>query len=430
VDPPSFVTASGLHKLHLMRHFAALLALATLPACADPDEPVALERGGSAELERIDGAPAALPPAPRAGVALPVAATQLAPLAGVVAIGTTDGVHATQLGDDLLDPLRVHPDQSGPTDTGAVRWLAPRTSDGLLVLAESGIFHAAGGYLLASPFGASVDSDEIQTITSFGSGPGEELWVTTADSAYWVADGKLTHYSLRAAPGPITLALGTAPAQAVVAAGHGAYLVDLAAKRALELASGLGTILAGTVEEDGSVHLATSQGVLSRARSGKLTLRSLADAGQAALDVRAISGSFGAVVALTGRGLVAIDQSGAKLIGEGNPQTGSVALDASGDAWTIEDGALFRYQLGKPVSFADDVVPFVKAHCDSCHAGGASSAPDHDFGDFETAKQWADSIARRLQATDATTMPPPNTEVLTAADYAVVLRWIKSGLLP
>jgi hypothetical protein len=414
-----------------MRRFVVILASALPLACGEAEEPTALEPGGVAELERITGAPEVRAPAPRAGIELSAGGTRLAPLGGVVAVGTSDGLYATQLGDDVLDRMSVHPDQAGPGSTGAVRWLAPRADDGLLVVADSGLFHAASGYLLSSPFGASVDASEIVSLSSFGSGSEEELWLTTTAAAYWVSGGTVTEYSLRSAPGPISFAIGTGPGKAVAAAGQSAFFIDLAARRAEQLASGLGTIAGGAAEEDGSVHLATSEGVLSRDRSGRLSLRTLAESGVAALEVRAIAGAFGSVLALTDSGLVSIEAGAAGFIGEEAPTgSGSVALDASGDAWTIEDGGLFRYRTGTPVSFGDDVAPFMQAHCASCHAAGATSAPDHDFTDFETAKHWADTIARRLQATDGTSMPPPNAEVLTSADYAVVLRWIKSGLLP
>jgi hypothetical protein len=146
--------------------------------------------------------------------------------------------------------------------------------------------------------------------------------------------------------------------------------------------------------------------------------------------VVAVTAGFGSVHALTGSGLLALDGDGARRIGDVTPAQGSLALDANGDTWSLEAGALFRYETGTPVGFAADVAPFLEAHCQSCHDAGKSPAPDHDFTDYETAKQWSDSIARRLQATDATTMPPPNEEVLTAADYAVVLRWVKGGMLP
>jgi len=54
----------------------------------------------------------------------------------------------------------------------------------------------------------------------------------------------------------------------------------------------------------------------------------------------------------------------------------------------------------------------------------------HDFDDFEIAKSFSSLIARRLQALGVPPMPPASAETLTAADYAVVIRWVGGGLQP
>jgi len=414
----------------MAHRLAAALLASTAFGCTAAEERGALGVGGSAELRVIEGAPSAAGAVPRAGMSVDAEPHVLGTIGGVVAIGTADGVYASSLGVDLLQQVLVHPDQEGPKGTGAVRQLARRSSDGLLVVAESGLFHSAAGYLLSSPFGQSVAAEQIASMSSFGADEDEELWVVTQSKAYWAFGGKLTELSLEGSTAPISLAIGTAPGQAVIAAGPSAYFADLASGSAIELASDLGSVQGGAAEEDGTVHLATSAGLLSRARSGELTLRTLAAAGDAATPVVAVAASFGAVRALTEQGLVAIETDASKLVGPSAISTGSLAIDASGDTWAVESGALFRYETGSPVSFAADVAPFFEAHCQACHDPGATTAPDHDFTDYETAKEWSESIARRLLATDATTMPPPNEEVLTAAEYAVVLRWAQGGTLP
>jgi hypothetical protein len=414
----------------MQRSATLALALALGTACTAAEEPTEIDVGGSSELELIEGAPLTGKLAPRAGVTLAAVPGRLALIGGVVGVGTDHGVYATSLGADLVEEVRVHPDQEGPKTTGAVRWLTRRTGDSVLVLAESGLYASASGYLLSSPFAESVDPSTITSITAFGADVEEELWVVTSSESFWVASGLITKFALSNSAGPITLAIGTDLGQAVVVAGETAYFVDVRARRAIELASDLGSVMGGDVEEDGSVHLATSKGVLSRTRAGHVSLRTLSAAGQPATPVLSIASSFGSVAALSESGLVMIDESQATLVSDSAPVSGSLAVDANGDAWAVEDGGFYRYETGKPVSFAIDVAPFFTAHCDSCHLPGATSAPDHEFSNFETAKEWSDSIVRRLQATDATTMPPPNAEVLTASDFAVVLRWVKGGLLP
>jgi hypothetical protein len=414
----------------MTRRAAVAVWLALTFGCAAAEEPKSVGVGGSAKLVVIEGAPAEGALVPRAGFTIETEPRVLGTIGGVVAIGAVDGVWATSLGADALEEVRVHPDQEGPKSTGAVRSLARRSPDGVLVVAESGLFHSASGYLLSSPFGQSVDASAIEAISAFGADTDEELWVVTTGAAFWASGGELTEFSLEGAPAAISIALGAAPAQAVVAAGDRAYLADLRAGGAVELASDLGTVAGGAAEEDGTVHLATSAGLLSRKRSGELTLRTFAEPGAPPVPVVAVAAAFGSVFALTSEGLVSIDAAGARRIGDAAPPAASLAIDAGGDTWSLEGGGLYRYETGTPVSFGADVAPFFAEHCQSCHDAGATTAPDHDFTDYETAKEWSDSIARRLLATDATTMPPPNEEVLTASEYAVVLRWVNGGMLP
>jgi len=86
-------------------------------------------------------------------------------------------------------------------------------------------------------------------------------------------------------------------------------------------------------------------------------------------------------------------------------------------------------KTGAPVSFATDIRPFFAAHCATCHEPGAKNAPFVDLLSYESAKQLAPSIVKRLRG-ELPVMPPASLEILTAADFAVVIRWVDSGLLP
>src|SRR5690606_21438421 len=120
----------------------------------------------------------------------------LASIGGVAAVGTEDGVLASQLGADALVEIPVHPDHEGPKDTGSVRLLQRRAGDGLLALTDNGLFHSAAGYLLASPLSSSLDVQGISSLHAHGSGAEEELWIVSEQGCFWVADGELTKFSL------------------------------------------------------------------------------------------------------------------------------------------------------------------------------------------------------------------------------------------
>jgi cytochrome c5 len=127
-----------------------------------------------------------------------------------------------------------------------------------------------------------------------------------------------------------------------------------------------------------------------------------------------------------------VGKEGSELLGAlTKAAPGGLATDANGDAWVIDDASVLHYKSGDPVSFAKDVKPFFAAHCASCHKEGAEGAPKHDFEDFATATEYAESIAKKLTAPPGMgVMPPASVETLGASDYAVVIRWIGSGQAP
>jgi hypothetical protein len=397
-------------------------------ACSSEDDSVGVQ--GSTKVELIEGAPVEGKEAPRATVSLEANPELVATLGGVVAIGTESGAMVGTLGDDALVELKVHPDQDGPKQTGAIELLVGRDDGGLLVLGTEGLFSDSSGYLLSSPLGADLVPLGVSSIDTFGSGDDEEIWFTAADGAYRVAGGKMRRFSVEGASATPTHVVAVAPAEAVVVAGPDVYYVNLGAGYALQAEIELGNVVGAAHGDDGTVYLATDAGLFTRTRSGTMTLRTLAPAGEAALPVLAVDASYGAAIVVTPSDVVSLDGETPTIIGEAGSESKSTGVDANGDVWVASSDGLFHHRTGKPVSFATDVKPFFETHCQTCHDVGKSSAPDRNYTDYDIAVQLADEIVSRLRASDATTMPPPNEEVLTAADYAVVTRWVAQGALP
>ena len=147
----------------------------------------------------------------------------------------------------------------------------------------------------------------------------------------------------------------------------------------------------------------------------------------------AVSASFGALLVGTADGLVSVDleEGTATWLDDTLQATpGSITVDALGDAWAIDDGDLYRYRTGEPVSFASDVKPFFQNHCTSCHDAALDGAPLLDLADYSVAEERALTILSRLRAVGVSPMPPANAEILTAQDYSVVTRWVASGKNP
>jgi cytochrome c5 len=102
----------------------------------------------------------------------------------------------------------------------------------------------------------------------------------------------------------------------------------------------------------------------------------------------------------------------------------------------LDQGQIAHFLIGKPVSYATDVKPFFDQHCTVCHwttpsGTTANGAPATDWDDYATAKSLAPLAIQRMEANGYTPMPPATAnDPLTAADYAVVIRWVGGGYQP
>jgi cytochrome c5 len=404
------------------------LALTALAACA-PAESAA--PGPEPVVTKVEGAPtAAASPIAHFDVASERPATLLSSLHGAVALGTSAGLLTGTLADDPPAAVALVPDDGGPTTTGAVDAIARRSGGGLLVHGANGLFHDTSGYLVPSPLEKSLAGKPIVAIDALGEGDAEELWIATSASAMHVGASKIESFDVEGASAPADAAIGVAPGQAVIGAGGEAFFVDITAGTVTLIAKGLGKLHGHDRGEDGTVYLATDAGLLARDKSGAVSLRTLAAAGQTATPVLGVAASYGAVVVVTSTALVQIDPTGATTLGALTGATGPLAIDANGDVWAATADKLTRFATGSKVSFATDVSPFFSKHCSVCHAAGLNGAPKDDFLDFATAKERSATILKRLAGDGAPVMPPANTEVLTPPDYAVVTRWVGGGLQP
>jgi hypothetical protein len=384
-------------------------------------------------VQRIEGAPADAAAIDRIEVDAAEAPSALSSMAGLIAVGTAAGLFAgTRAQPDVLSPVSVVADSSAPQSTGAVYLMARRSSGGLLVYADNGLFHDSDGALLLSPLSPVLAGQPLTSLDAFGSGDSEELWMVAGGVAAHVGADQLTPFRIGDGSAVPEAVIAVDAESAMVVQGGSAYVIDFNQLQATLIAEGLSHVNGFDRSEDGTVYVATESGLLERSRAGDVSLRTLAPAGSAPVNVLGVSAAFGSIVAETSQWLARIDPSGAATLGSSAaPVPGrGIAIDANGDTWSADEGKLFRVLTGKPVSFASDVTPFFDRHCMSCHRTGALGAPVRNFDDFETAKSYSVLIARRLQAISIPPMPPAYVETLTAADYAVVIRWIGGGLQP
>jgi hypothetical protein len=386
--------------------------------------------GGTLAVARLEGGPTE-GAVQSSTLALDGEAAALSVLSGSLAVAAGDGVQRVAADGNTLVDVSVLAGSGEPTSTGAVTWMA-RRGEGLLVLGAEGLFHSQDGALLPSPLGASFGESTLTGVDVLGDIGAEEAWLVVDGEAQWVRAGEAVPFGVPGVAGAPDALVGVAPGVALYAANGSVWQVDVAAGTYRLVASDLGATASFDRAEDGAVLLATGGGLLARSADGAFSLRTFAAAGATALPVHSVASAYGATVAVVSGALVAIEESGARRLGDaaGSAPRG-VAVDASGDTWTAEGPALRRFATGVPVSFAEDVAPFFAAHCDKCHAAGAEeTVPDVDFADYELVVSIAEDIVERLQRSGPGVMPPASSEVLGADDYAVVLRWADGGRAP
>jgi hypothetical protein len=438
VDPANFralldgtvvALASGGHIMKNLSTALYLVAALAGSACGGGGDPAGDAPSG---VKKIEGAPASGAAVNHAPVITSSPPAVLSALRGQVAIGTGAGLSVASLGDASVNELLVVADtEAEPKSTGAIQRLARRRDGGVLALADNGLFHDEGGLLLTSPLGSALNGMPIKAMSAFGEGAEEELWITSDTGALHVGGGQLTAVSIPDVKDTPDAVVGAEPDRALLTAGGDVFLIDFKEGSATKLSSDLGAVHGFDRSDDGTVYLATDAGLFTRTRDGALSLYTFAAPGAERASILAVSAAFGGVLVATSTQLLSVGDEGATLLGDLTQATpGGLATDANGDAWVIDDGNLVHYKNGDPVSFAKDVVPFFAEHCASCHKEG-QGAPEHDFEDFATAKDYAAQIARKLTAPAGMgVMPPASVETLRASDYAVVIRWIGSGQAP
>lgn len=178
--------------------------------------------------------------------------------------------------------------------------------------------------------------------------------------------------------------------------------------------------------------LGTSEGLLEVDAEGLVTRHTLTaspDTAASIIDVEVVGAT---TLVTTTSQLLQLGSPAVVLADVTQPWPDALTRDGSGDVWFLDGNALARLSTSiapPPPSFVTDVKPFMTAHCRSCHATGANYAPQINLENYATAKTWATQSLARLTATTSP-MPPTNTEVLTPAQYDVVVRWVEGGLLP
>lgn len=347
------------------------------------------------------------------------------------AVTVLDGAAVKQRSDAAFINVAVGTDTE-PRQVGTLRAVT-RRADGVFLASTGGFFHDAPGRLLRAP----VSDDFTMSTVSFVDAVGAALFVTTATGGYRVRDGhrEAVRVSDPDETGTLQLVAGRTEDTALVVMGASLYAVDLSARTIKPLARGLATVTAVDHLADGSVLLGTSAGLVTVKSDDTVTRATLSADGSdvAIVDLQVTTD---ATLVATATQVLQLTAGGPVVLGDvTKPWPDALTKDAAGDVWFLDGATLVRLSTSTvvveppPVSFAADVKPFMTAKCATCHATGANYSPVINLENYGTAKTWATNVVNRLQDTLAP-MPPASTEVLTPAQYDVVVRWVEGGLLP
>ncbi len=337
-----------------------------------------------------------------------------------------DGELVRQRSGDDFATLAVGTDDA-LQQPGVVKAVS-RRGGGVMLAATGGFFHDAPGRLLRAP----ISDDFAMNSLRFVDVVGAALWVTSSTDATRVLDGHRESVRINdsSETGAVQALIGRSSTAALLVKGTSLYEVDLVGNTVKTLARGVGTVTA--IDHRGDVALiGTSEGLLEVAADGTVTRHTLGatEKGQAIVDIEVV----GELTLVTTTSQVL--QLGTVIVVLADvtqPWPDALTKDANGDVWFLDGAALVRLSTSvmvPPPSFAADVKPFMTAHCRSCHAAGASYAPQLNLENYTAAKNWAVQSLNRITDTVAP-MPPANREVLTPAQYDVVVRWVEGGLLP
>jgi hypothetical protein len=311
---------------------------------------------------------------------------------------------------------------------GEVKALS-RRGDGVMLAATGGFFHDAPGRLLRAPLSDDFAMDSLRFVDVVGAA----LWVTTATDAVRVLDGHRETVRLNdpTESGAVQAIVGRSTSSALLVKGATLYSVDLGGKTVKTLARGIAAVTA--IDHRGDVALlGTSEGLLEVAADDSVTRHTLTDSTETAVTIVDLEVVGDVTLVTTTSQVLQLGSVAVVLADVAQPWPDALTKDGSGDVWFLDGTSLARLSTSvavTPPSFATDVKPFMATHCRSCHATGASYAPQINFENFATAKSWATQTINRLTDTSAP-MPPANREVLTPAQYDVVVRWVEGGLLP
>jgi hypothetical protein len=322
--------------------------------------------------------------------------------------------------------LATYPTNS--IDLGPIKSAAPRQNKAW-VLSQNGLFYDEGTMLLRSPVSTSIDVSNFTNISSYGEGESEEVWLYNQAQALFVSG--LNSVSLKLTENETALPIESLVARAnktalVISLGR-IFILDVKTSTAQAIFEGVSTA-AHSVRVADVVWFGSATGLIAVSSDNSAKYYSYNDA-----PIQAIATNGVDLIFIVQNKLMRKSATGFEIIGTvATPKPAGLSLMKSGRIYALDANVLVQFGSDDVVvpktSFATDVVPFVNAHCMTCHR---AQVPVRAFDTLGVATVYADDIVNRLQSLgNKSPMPPPDREVLSAAQYDVFLRWVNEGKLP
>lgn len=304
---------------------------------------------------------------------------------------------------------------------------APAT--GVLVAANTGVMQDFTDSLVDAPALAALGTS-VSALDAYGAGADEAIWAGLPGGVARVRKGGAERWSFGEEKRTPTAVLQVDVGLTLVAFPDALYALRPLTGALTLLTREFGTVVAMARTDHGEVVAISEHGLFTRNGTGGWRHDPLRASGESALSGLAFDPLNGLFLADESGLLLRSEDGSTRRIGTFTTQGGhALAVDGFGDVWATDGDAVKQLRVGSPVTYVNQVKPFLARRCYSCHVSGTSNgSPGLPLDDFDGTRGLVETIVSRVSGQGGAVMPPSGQ--LPASEYGVLVRWARSGLQP